>query len=174
MKRLSWIVLLVAAAIFAVTHFVWLNELPERLATHFDAKGKANGWMGKKEHSVFMMVLGLGLPGFLMVIMSVMRFLPPSMLNVPKPEYWRSPEHYPEAVEFMKVWSRWVGAGSLIWAIFLNRQIVSANQSKPPALRMDETWFLTGAFVVMIGGMILWLYLHFLKVKEPAETPPSF
>jgi len=113
MKRyLSWIVLLVAAAVFVSTHLMWMQSLPERVATHFNAVGQVNGWMSRSTHSTFMLLFGLGLPCFIMVLMWVMRFLPPNLMNVPKAAYWRSPEHYPAAMQFMQEWSRWFAAAN--------------------------------------------------------------
>lgn len=171
MKRyLSWIVLLVAAAVFVSTHLMWMQSLPERVATHFNAVGKVNGWMSRSTHSTFMLLFGLGLPCFIMVLMWVMRFLPPNLMNVPNAAYWRSPEHYPAAMQFMQEWSRWFAAGELLWVSLLNHQIVVANQNKPPHLATAPTLWLTGVFLIVVGASIVWMIIHFSRT--PTATPP--
>jgi len=63
MKRfLIWLLLAVAALVFVSTHVVWLADLPDRLATHFNASGKANGWMSRRSHGSFMLVFRAGRP----------------------------------------------------------------------------------------------------------------
>ena len=39
-----------------------ISLLPERMATHFDASGQANGWMNRSSAVVFQGVVGLILP----------------------------------------------------------------------------------------------------------------
>jgi hypothetical protein len=45
--RCSWFVILIAAGILVAYHLYWIPLLPERLASHFDGAGLANGWMSR-------------------------------------------------------------------------------------------------------------------------------
>ena len=58
-KRLGWWALALSAVLFIVTHFIWINQMPERLATHFDAAGRANGWMSRSSHGGLMISTAL-------------------------------------------------------------------------------------------------------------------
>ena len=157
------IALVLAALIFVVTHFIWLGDLPAKLATHFDGSGKANGWMTRQQHGTFMLIFGLGVPAFILGLVWLIRLLPSNLLNVPKPEYWRAPENYPKACAIMLTWAQWLAVGELLWTTVLNRQIVLANLVKPPRLATPDIWYLTAVFLVMVGGSILWLILRFRK-----------
>lgn len=175
-RRFTLLALVLAALVFAITHFIWLADLPEKLATHFDAAGKANGWMTRQDHGLFMLLTGLGLPAFILCLIWLMRFLPPSLLNVPRPDYWRAPENYPKACAIMLLWAQWLATGELLWMTQLNHQIVLANHLKPPRLASADTWYLTAAFLIMIGASILWLILRFRKTEAPPpehSAPPS-
>lgn len=168
--------MVLAALIFVITHFVWLGDLPQRLATHFDAAGKANGWMTRQKHGLFMLLFGLGLPAFILCLIWLMKFLPSSLLNVPQPDYWRAPENYPKACAIMLKWAQWLATGELLWMTQLNRQIVLANHLTPPRLASADTWYLTAVFLIMIGASILWLILRFRKTDPSAaehSVPPS-
>ena len=178
MKRyLPIIALAVAALIFVVTHFMWMGDVPQKLATHFNGAGKANGWMTRSEHSAFMLLFGLGVPAFTLGLIGLMRLLPSSMLNVPKPEYWRAPENYPKACAIMLTWAQWLAVGEVIWMTLLNRQILLANQIKPPRFATAETLYLSAGFVIMIGGSVFWLMLRVRKTDEPTSAhsapPPT-
>ena len=172
MKRsFMWLLLAVALLVFVGTHLLWLDSLPERLATHFNASGKANGWMSRRSHGIFMLLLGLGVPGFVLLLCWAMRFLPASLLNVPRRDYWHQSEHYPEACTIMLGWSQWQALVMLVWMTFLNHEIVKANLIKPPHLSSVNTWGLTAAFVLSTALSIAWLFWRFLKV--PARSTPQ-
>ena len=117
-RYLPWILLAVAALFFVLTHLSWMRQLPERPATHFDMQGRPDGWMDRSSHLVFMLLFGLGTPAFVITLCWALRFLPPSLLNVPKPEYWRSPEHYPEACRILLRWSVWLAVFMLVLMTF--------------------------------------------------------
>ena len=40
------------------------SQLPKRVATHVDARGRPNGWMSRAAHLRFMIVFGLSFPGW--------------------------------------------------------------------------------------------------------------
>ena len=50
--------------------------LPERMAIHFGAGGKANGWMSRSADLVFFGGLGVGLPLFFIVLSLVIGLVP--------------------------------------------------------------------------------------------------
>ena len=172
MKRFLMCLLLAGTAlVFVSTHVVWLADLPERLATHFNASGKANGWMSRRSHGSFMLVFGLGVPAFILTLGSTMRFLPASLMNVPRRDYWHQPQHYPEACAIMFSWSQWQAAGLLVWMTLLNHEIVKANLLKPPHLSSTNTWALTSALLLSTGLSVAWMSWRFLKV--PAHSAPQ-
>lgn len=167
-RRFTLIALVLATLIFVITHFVWLSDLPQKLAPHFDGAGKANGWMTRQNHGLLMLLSGLGLPAFILCLSWIMKFLPSTLLNVPHPDYWRAPENYPKACAIMQQWAQWLAIGELLWMTLLNRQIVIANHTKPPRLAIAETWYLAAGFLIMIGASILWLILRFRKTDAAA------
>jgi len=169
-NALAWICLIAAASIFVVTHIVWLGDLPARVATHFDMAGKANGWMSRKDHGFFMLLFGLGVPGFAVFMWSLLRRLPPTWVNVPKADFWRSPENFPLACEIMNQWGRWQATGLLIWMTLLNYQIVTANRASPPRLDSSSTWGLTVALFVFVATSIGWLFWRFWSAKNPPTS----
>src|SRR6266700_2628152 len=59
------------------------GELPERVATHFDAGGQPNGWMSRHGHIIFILLLGLALPLLVAGSFFCLRFFPGRGINVP-------------------------------------------------------------------------------------------
>lgn len=155
-----------AAVLFLVTHCRWLPGLPDQVATHFDGSGNANGWMNRSEHGFGMAVMGLGVPALLVGLCALMRWLPPSLINMPNAAYWRSPEQYPTACQIMNVWARTLASMVLVWFTLLNREIVLANRSTPPALHAGAMGVLTLGFVTLIGISIGVLFWRFRKLPS--------
>lgn len=162
-----------AALVFISTHLFWLAELPERVATHFDGSGKANGWMSRRSHGIFMLIMGLGVPGFVLLMCGTMRFLPSSLMNVPRRDYWHQPEHYPEACSIMFRWSQGQAFVMLIWMTLLNHEIVQANLKSPPHLSTFNTWTLVAALLISSALSISWLCWRFLKAPSHSAHPST-
>jgi serine/threonine-protein kinase len=170
-RRLLPLLLVIAAAVFVITHFVWLAQMPERIASHFNGMGKPNGWMTRSGHSAFMLMFGLGEPAFVLTLIWAMRFLPANLLNVPKPEYWRSPENYPKACAIMLAWAQSLAIAMLLWNTFFNWQIVKANLMSPPHLANADVGWLTGALLATVGCSIAWLIWRFRKTDDVKPAP---
>lgn len=147
-------ILTAGAFVWAVRHSLPL--LPERVATHFGAHGEANGWLTREGHVRFMLGFGLGLSGFLIVLLHGVRFLPARALNLPDADFWRSPGHFPEACRTVARWSWLLGALQLLFLGLLNETLVAANQLSPPRLPGAMLFwplgiFLTGTAVLIFG-----------------------
>lgn len=174
MKRLLPALIAIAVAVFVITHFVWIDQMPERIASHFNAAGKPNGWMTRSGHSAFMLLFGLGEPAFVLTLIWAMRYLPANLLNVPKPDYWRAPENYPKACAIMLTWAQCLAVAMLVWNTFFNRLIIQANRTSPPHLVNSEVGILTGVLLTVVAISIAWLIWRFRKTDDaaPAHSAP--
>lgn len=167
MKRLAIISGIVCAVLLISMDFVYYQQLPEKLASHFNGSGKADGWMSRGSFSLYMMAIGLGVPAFVIAMMYAIRFLPAKFLNVPNPTYWRDPQHYPKACEFMFTSSLWFGCAFMIWQIAFSQTIVAANQISPPHLDNGRVILLTLPLMGFTFGWMVFLILRFLKTENP-------
>lgn len=135
---LSWIVLLLATAALVKLHLDCTPDLPARIASHFDMAGRANGWRTKDAFGLGTLPIHLGTVFFIVGLISFMHRLPPHLINVPNPEYWRQPANFQIACQYLRDWSRWFAASELIWATFFDHQLFLANQRQPPHLDSHE------------------------------------
>lgn len=85
--------LLGAALLGALAHLaMYYPELPERVASHFDAQGRADGWMSRDAFAwTVSLTYGLLGGGFLVLAQALPRF-PDSLINLPNKEHWLAPE----------------------------------------------------------------------------------
>jgi uncharacterized membrane protein len=169
-SKLPLLFLFVSAATFLASLVYFLPCLPDRLATHFATSGQANGWMTRNQHLIGISILGFGLPALVIGICYGLRFLPSSMLNVPRASYWRAPEHYPKACRLILRWSFCFGAISFLWTSLLNYQLVLANRLNPPFLAPIPTVILSGSYIAATSlwvGALLW---QFLRGAQPGKN----
>lgn len=145
----------VAVVLFILSVYYFGAELPERVATHFDGAGHANGWMPRAVHLRFFTLFGIGSSVFVIVIGSCTRYLPASLLNVPHPEYWRSPEHYPEACAFFSRHLYWFATLLLLWSGVLHYLLVQANHRTPTVMDNNAFWILVPTMLV---GLAVWTF----------------
>jgi hypothetical protein len=110
--------------------------------------------MSGASSQIFFALFGVGFSALFSVMTYIIRLFPSSALNVPNAEYWRSPEHFGEACEFLFASSFWLGSLALLWAGAMNYLVVVANRSAPPLLSSFWVWTLCGLF---LAGTMAWV-----------------
>jgi hypothetical protein len=168
-STLSWIALILAAMALLLLRLDW-QGLPEKVAVHFDAAGRPNRWDSRQSLAVSTAVLHLGVAGVLVLVTSFLHRLPPSTMNLPKSGYWRRPENYPQACRISREWARWFATGQLVWATLMDRQLMLANQLRPPRLDSEAVWMLTAAFVGFTLLSIGLMLIRLNRVPREAEA----
>src|SRR4051812_22063047 len=88
---------IICAGIFVGVMWHDSQQLPPQIASHFNLAGKADCEVPRSTFLPSALALGLGTPAFIVLVMYVLRYLPVSSINVPHPEYWRTPENHPRA-----------------------------------------------------------------------------
>jgi uncharacterized membrane protein len=159
----KWIWLLILAA--AVAYFFYdFDQLPERVAVHFDAFGNPNGFQTKGQYQVtflgFIFIVN-GLFGLLSLLISR---IPVQRLNIPHKEYWLSKP------ELKEEFSRKIGGIPAIIATFTNTVFLLVEHIIYQANIPDAVMKLpvTGGVVLMLlGAGFLALFLFH------AFTPPK-
>jgi uncharacterized membrane protein len=72
--------------------------LPERVATHFNIHGEADGFSTITGYVVMFCVLVLLVNTIFIGVTFLLRKLPASMVNIPNREYWLAPERREETI----------------------------------------------------------------------------
>jgi hypothetical protein len=163
------LLVLVALEGIGAASLAWAaQELPAKVASHFNAQGLPDGWMSRSQNLSVMGAIGLILPLFILGTGLLTAAIPSGSINLPNRDYWLGPEHRDETVGYIArhmVWLACLAAGLMI---ALNYAIVEANRANPPHLS-NAVWVLLGVFLI---GVTIWsviLIMHFAGVPSTAE-----
>lgn len=138
--------------------------LPATVASHFGLNGQADGWMSRSAYLVFLSVLTLALPLFIVGLTYFSRFLPDWMINLPRKEYWLSGAQRPETFDWITAHSLWLGClvvGMLGAAHYLT---IQANQRVPAGLPAASFAVVMGGFLAGVAIWSLVLWRHFRRL----------
>ena len=161
------LLVLLALIVVAATQFAsHYPELPQTIAVHFDAEGRANGWSDK---GTFLITYGAVEAAILLAALALSLFgdrIPARNLNIPNPEYWLTPERRRETLRY--TWTRvvWLEAATLAFLIAIAEIIFRANRGAGPPTLTRDFFIVLVAFVVAI----IWQSVSMmLKFRVPAE-----
>lgn len=160
-NRLSWpyfaMVVLWIAAIVQILYFY--SQLPPLVASHFNAAGKANGWMDKETFVKFYLGLMTFLSGLFLAISAIIGGVPVSLWNLPNKEYWLSDVRRGETVRFVKTRLAMVGVMVQILILAIFQACLNANANRSYSLGQTLPWVLIGTFLLFM----LWWMVGFIR-----------
>ena len=164
--RFTPVAAFVAASIVLVGHVVFhYADLPQTVAAHFDWRGRANGFASRQ--AFLLMNIGVvALFALLFWGVGHMRKLSPRFVNLPHKDYWLSPERREASMAFVVDWTRWFFALVTLLNVLLMGSVLHANLKIPVEIG-DWPLYETGAFLVVLAGMIVWLLRRF--PRPPAQ-----
>lgn len=158
MQRIFLFLLLVV-----VLHGIYYYpQLPEQVASHFDARGEPNDWMPRGIFfGVYWGMAGVVALTFLGLPLLLER-LPDKLINLPRKDYWLAPERRAETVAYMRREFLWPGCATLIFVIGVFHLAIEANLAATPRLSRWAAWLIVGyvAFMLLWAGRLLF---HFWK-----------
>lgn len=160
MKR-AWQVLFFALVLATLAQAAWhYDRLPDRVATHFNGAGRANGWMSRGAHTAW----HLATVGFVAVLIQGIVWagdrLPPEYVNLPRRAYWLAPERAAATRAWIAGGVQLLGCALLAFFLALFHLIYRANLTPAPALS-GAVWWLTGGLLAFTAGWVVALFLRF-------------
>jgi hypothetical protein len=160
--------LLLAASLIAFALSSAAN-LPPTVATHFSGPGHPDRWMSASGYVRFIISFGVGLPLFIVAVFYALRWLPSSLINLPRKDFWLADERLPETRRYFFRRGLWLGCMMLLLMIGLHYTIVRANQVTPPQLVPKHAF---GLMIIFLVALALWL-VTFLRHFARAQPSPN-
>lgn len=161
-NRLPITLLIACHVILLTTLIATYSKLPEKVASHFNTAGQADGWMSRQAHTGFLEGTAVGLTALMIGAFSCVRFLPTSLINLPHREYWLAPERRAETSDAMLQAGLWLATFLTLFLLGLALLVVDANRLQPPHLG-NGVWWLAGGFLLIVSGWITTLLRRFSR-----------
>jgi hypothetical protein len=150
---------LILAVLFIAFVLSSASSLPPTVATHFSGSGRPNSWMSASGYVRFMIAFGVGLPLFVVALFYALRWLPPSLINLPRKDFWLAPERLPATHRYFFSRGLWLGCMMLLLMTGLHYTVVRANEVIPPELAPKNAFLL---MIIFLAALAVWL-ITFLR-----------
>jgi hypothetical protein len=127
--------------------------------------------MRASDYVTFIISFGLGLPLFIVCVFYVHRWLPRSLINLPRKNFWLAPERLPDTHRYLARRGLWLGCIVLLLMLGLHFTVVRANQLTPPHLAPKCALLL---LILFLAALVVWMIIfvrHFLRAETAASEP---
>jgi uncharacterized membrane protein len=149
-QRVIFIVLIFIATVQIASYY---PQLPEKVASHFNGAGNPNGCSSKKEFiSIYVMVIAVMLLIYL-VLPALFRYIPKSLISLPKKDYWLAPERREKTFTFIAGQMLCFGNATFILLIATFQLAIEANLSDTRHFSSNTMWILLIGYFFFV---ILW------------------
>ena len=170
---MTWLRIGVVAFVLAAALLLWhawthLPELPQRVASHFDASGRPDGWVDRESFARTTWIMNSLLIVLFAGMATAMTRLPVRLFNLPHREFWLAPARADTTRLTIAGWLLVFGAGLLFFLLFLQHQIVRVNLGLSE--RTEHLWI---ALAVFLAASLGWTVVLPVRFSRAAGTAPD-
>jgi uncharacterized membrane protein len=151
--------IVIAAVSLFVAEFAYrYPQLPDRVASHFNAGGQADGWMSKRQFTT-MWFGGVAILGFTFAIACVAIWVSPvAAINLPRKDYWLAPERAAEARRMVVERMLWFMAALMLFMAYLSHGVLEVNLKGAGQLTVWTPLAVFLAFTALWCGELFWRF----------------
>lgn len=153
--RLSKIILIFLVVLFIGHSVYYYPLLPEMVASHFDASGKADNWMSKNNFFIFESAFLLYIIASFTFLPFLIEKLPNSMINLPNKDYWLAEERRPETFVKFRMFFQWLAVALLAFFIAVNHLFFRAN--------IENQNLSNFKFLIILGLFLAFVFVWVIK-----------
>ena len=139
-------ILIVLAMIYLAQIAYFYPQLPEKVASHFNYLGEADGWMSKTEFTIFQVILLGVILATTSLIPLLFNKLPDSLINIPNKSYWLAPERRAQSILKLAIVTDNLRIALLLLFLGINYFTFQANITG--ATLSNGTWLILGVFLI--------------------------
>jgi len=152
-----------ALALAALAQGLWQHSrLPERVMSHFDFSGRANGWMSRDAFLGWQAGTLLFLTALLEGIVLLQPRLPREFINLPHRDSWLAPGRRAATDAWISALVLLPGCLVLLFFMALFHQVYRANVAGARGLTPNPGW-LGAALVLAVIGLIAAILARFAR-----------
>jgi uncharacterized membrane protein len=145
--------------------FLYYPQMPDVMASHFDASGHPNGWMSRQVFmAIHLSMLAMVAACFLWLPRITPRF-PLHLWSMPHRDYWLAPERREQTMDYVQTQMVWCGVATTLFLLAVSQLAFEANLTRPTILSSAMWWLLIGYFVY-IGWWTVMFILRFRRIPQ--------
>lgn len=165
-SRLPKSVFVVVAGLAALYFWSTYAQLPDVVASHFNARGVPNGWQPKSLFFEFF-AGAVAIAGFLTFgIPAIFSKMPVSVINLPHKEYWLAPERKPETLALLNRSFAWFGCAVLL--VVTTAVNYAIGQNLHPGGPLGAVLLLS-----VLAGFLVFVFASSIRMLRHFSRPPA-
>lgn len=144
---------------------IYFDSLPDKVASHFNSSGYADGYMSKGSFLFLMGGITLFVGGLFVGLSFFLKKLPLSLLNVPNKDYWFVEDRKDKSLELTEIIFSLMGIATMLFFITISQLTISYNLQPHPK-PLEKFWIFLVAFLTIIFSLVGYMYYRFRKPKQ--------
>ena len=163
LPRMMYFVLLFSGLLMMAYYY---PQMPERMASHFDAGGRVNGWQPREG---FFLLMVLVISSSALISFFAPRQIasqPNNRINLPNRDYWLAPERRERTMNFIAAMMGWFGCGVLFVLIAGTYLAMRANLAPGVGFNSEAMLVVLGIFLVSLFVWMICFLRHFQRASR--------
>jgi uncharacterized membrane protein len=160
-RQLSGMLMITLLFLGTLQIYLYSSMLPQKIATHFNADGKADGWMSHSAFIWYSIGMYYFMGGIFLLSGWIIRKLPTELINIPNRGYWLHPARKEQAVEVLITYLCWIGVATISFLLILTQITILANIHQS-IISSEIFWTVTGVYIITIF-MLGWKMYRYFK-----------
>jgi uncharacterized membrane protein len=165
-SRLPKLIFVLLAAVGLLYFSFLYPQLPDPMASHFNASGTATAWMPKSGFFILIAVVTLAASVPVFLVPRSLAKLSNDKINLPNKEYWLAPERRAETMQYLGIQMGWFGCALLTLLLSGLYIAVAANFRPDHHFDSGSFYIVLGAFLTLILIWLVRLLSHFSSVPQ--------
>ena len=154
-----------AASIAHSLHYY--PQLPERMASHFNASGQPDGWSTPAAFLCFDIGMNAFMAAVFVLLPLFMARIPTRWWSLPNRDYWLAPERLDQTIRLVRVQMLWFGAATLALLAVVKHLAIQANLMEEPHLSTRTMVYVMGLYFGFVAVWSVRFIMMFYR-KPPA------
>lgn len=155
--RISRLAILLLLVLAFLQYVYFAPLLPERVASHFDAAGQADGWSSKTEFFAANLAFVAGMALLFLGVTTWLARIPPAWINLPHKDYWLAPERRAATMETIQRQMEWLAAATVALLLGIAQLTIQANLNTNGARLGYGSWLLLGSYMAYFVVWLVWM-----------------
>lgn len=151
-------------ALLVIQGLVYYPQLPETMASHFNATGTPNGFQSKTIFFSMVYAILLVIGAFLAFGVPALIASKPEITNLPNKTFWLAPERREATLAFLAAHFAWLGCAVLALGNAVVFLVIRYHLEHQPALPSSSMWTILVAFFLFV---LLWMVTLLRKLSLP-------